>query len=191
MGRQPRGRQDDRRPPGVCEQDQRAGESANRLDHVGGDEVHRDRQRRAGHAEVEVARDDQVARQRRIFQVSHAGRAHARIGETIVQPRRGPIAEVGADCLMERRHDLKQDEHHAHQAQRHGETVASLDRADEHAHGDAEHGRQASTQQKQHPPGDRHRACRFGQHPEEGPFLPLAETRQHRRILPDSVLHRL
>jgi hypothetical protein len=189
--RQPGCHQHDGRPPGVREQHERAGKSANGLNHVGGDEVHGDRQRRAGHAEVEVARDDQVARELRILEVAHARRAHACVGQSVVEPGRGAIAEIGADGLVHRRHDLEQYEHDADEAQRPGEAIAALDGADEHAHRDAEHGRQHAAQQEQRPPGDRDRTGGFGQDREERPFLPIAKTLQHGRILPDPTLHRL
>ena len=48
-----------------------------------------------------------------ILEVAHARRTHARLGQPVVEPRRGAIAEVGADRLMDRREDLEQDEHDA------------------------------------------------------------------------------
>ena len=41
--------------------------------------------------------------ERRILEVAHARRAHARLGQPVVEPRRGAVAEVGADRLMDRR----------------------------------------------------------------------------------------
>ena len=55
------------------------GEAADHLDQAAGDEVHRDRQRRAGHAEVEVARDGEVAGELRVLEVAHARRARRRL----------------------------------------------------------------------------------------------------------------
>ena len=51
-----------------------------------GDEVHGDSQKGARHSEIEVARHGQVARQFCIFEVRHAGRAHAGLREPVVEP---------------------------------------------------------------------------------------------------------
>ena len=55
-----------------------------------------------GHAEVEVARDGEVAGELRVLEVPHARRAHAGLGEPVVEPGRGAVAEVGADRLVDR-----------------------------------------------------------------------------------------
>ena len=101
----------------------RGGDAADHLDQAAGDEVHRERQRRTGHAEIEVARQRQVAGERRVFEMSHAGRPHARLRQPIVQPRGRPIAEVGAERLVDRRQRLQQHEHHADERQRPGEAA--------------------------------------------------------------------
>ena len=63
---QPRAAEHQRRPPGVGGRARRRdGQPADHLDQAAGDEVHRDRQRRTGHAEIEVARDRQVGGERR------------------------------------------------------------------------------------------------------------------------------
>ena len=108
--RQPRAREHDRRPPRVPGEDHGGGDAADHLDHAAGDEIHGDRQRRAGHPEVEVARDGEVAGERRILEVPHARRAHAGLGEPVVEPRGSAVAEVGADRLMNRAEHLKQHE---------------------------------------------------------------------------------
>ena len=70
-----------------------------------------DRQRRAGHPEIEVARHREVRGQPGILEMSHPRRPHARTGEAVVEPRRGPIAKVLADRGLERGQHLQKDEH--------------------------------------------------------------------------------
>ena len=69
---QPRAAEQQRRPPRVRGEHDDRREPADHLDQAAGDEVHRDRQRRTGHAEVEVARDREVARQLGIFEMTDA-----------------------------------------------------------------------------------------------------------------------
>ena len=38
----------------------------------------------------------------RVFEVAHARRPHARLGEAVVEPGRGAVAEVRADDLVDR-----------------------------------------------------------------------------------------
>ena len=120
--RQPRAREHDRRPPRISGEDHGGRDAADHLDHAGGDEIHGDRQRRAGHPEVEVARDGEVAGERRILEVPHARRAHAGLGEPVVEPGGGAVAEVGADRLMNRAEHLEQHEDRAGKRERTGET---------------------------------------------------------------------
>src|SRR5206468_8021589 len=84
------------------------------------DEIHGNRQRRAGHPEVEVARDGEVAGERRILEVPHARRAHAGLGEPIVKPCGSAVAEVGAYHLMNGAEHLKQHEDRAGKRERTG-----------------------------------------------------------------------
>ena len=97
--------------------------------------------------------------------MAHARRAHARLGQPVVEPRRGAVAEVGADRLVDRREHLEQDEHDADERERAGEAVAALHRADEHAHRDREHRRQHAAQDEHDPPGDGERRSAFGRTP--------------------------
>ncbi len=64
VGRQPAAGEHQRRPPGEGEQHHRRSDAAEQLYQAAGDEVHGDRQRRPGHAEVEVAGDGQVIGER-------------------------------------------------------------------------------------------------------------------------------
>ena len=83
MRGEPRARQQRRRPPREAEQDDCRGEAADHADEPAGDEVHRVRQRRSRHAEIEVARDGQVADECRVFEVAHAlGRTHASVSRS-------------------------------------------------------------------------------------------------------------
>ena len=67
---------------------------------------------------IEVTGDGQVAGQRGIFEMTDAGRTNARFGEAIVEPCGRPIAEVGADDLMDRRQDLEEHEGDADERER-------------------------------------------------------------------------
>ena len=104
---------------------------------------------------VEVTRDGQVAGQRGVFEMTDAGRTDAGFGEAIVEPRRRPVAEVGADDLMDRRQDLEEHEGDADERERLGEARALLHRADQPAHGDREERRQRAASDQDEPPGDR------------------------------------
>ncbi len=128
-------------------------DTADHFDHAAGDEIHRDRQRRTGHAKVEVARDREVAGECRVLQVAHARRSHAGLGEPVVQPGGRAVAEVGADGLMDRAEHLKKHEDHARNRQRTGQGTAALHGADQHTHGDRERRRQNPAEQKGRPPG--------------------------------------
>ena len=128
--------------------------------------------------EVEVTRDGQVAGERRVFEMTDAGRTDACFGEAIVEPRRGAIAEVGADRLMDRRQDLEQDEGDADERERLGEASALLHRADQPAHGDREERRQSAASDQDEPPGDRQPRIRARQHGEELPFFSGAKALQ-------------
>ena len=156
-----------------------AREPADHLDQAAGDEVHRDRQRRAGHPEIEVARHGEVARERRILEVAHARRAHARLGQPVVQPGGGAVAEVGADRLMNRRQDLEQDEHGAGEGERAAQAVAASHGADEHAHRDREDRRQHAAQDEHDPPRDRQGAIGPRQDAEELPLLAFGQISDH------------
>jgi hypothetical protein len=116
--------------------------------------------------------------------VTHAGRAHAGLGEPVVQPRGGAVAEVGADRLMNRAEDLKQHEDRAGKRERTDERITALHGANEHAHRDRERRRQDAPQQEGHPPGGGEPDGRLRQDGEELPFLALGQTLKHDRILP-------
>ncbi len=175
MGRQPRAGEQQRRPPGVCRQHDRRREAPDQLDQTGRDEVHAERQRRAHDPEVEVAGHREVVGELRVLEVAHAPRPHARLGEPVVEPCRGAVAEVGADRGVDRRKHLEQHEHGAGEGQRRREVVAALDRADEQPHRDREDRRQHAAQGEHDPPRDRERAIGLREDAEELPLLPLAQ----------------
>ena len=163
--RQPRARQHERRPPRVSGENHGGRHAADHLHHAGRDEIHRDRERRAGHPEIEVARHGEIGGQRRILQMPHARRAHAGLGQPVVEPRGGTVAQVRADRLMNRAEHLKQHEDRAGKRQRTGQRIAALHRADQHAHRDREHRRQDPSQQQGRPPGDGEAGSAFGRTP--------------------------
>ena len=145
--------QERRRPPAIPEQEQRARHASDHLREAAGDEVHRDRERRARHPEVEVARDRQVVGELGILEVTHPRRHHGRRREPVVEKGRGPIAEVGADRLMHRDEHLHEQESRAGKGQRPAEGLTPLDGPDEHAHREGEDGRRQPAQDERRPPG--------------------------------------
>ena len=129
--------------------------------------------------EIEVARDRQIVSQRRVLEMTHAGRANARFGQLVVEPRRGAIAEVRADGGVNRDQHLQQDERRARERQRRGQAIAMLDGADEHAHRNPEENRQHAPEDEDEPPAKREAGSGLRQHREEDPFLARAQALQH------------
>ena len=82
----------------------------------------------------------------------HAWRAHAGLGEPVVEPCGSAVAEVGADRLMNRAEHLKQHEDRAGKGERTGERSAAFDGADQHAHRDRERRRQDPSKREDRPP---------------------------------------
>ena len=135
-----------RRHKRKCGNPREAREAADHPDETAGDEVHRIRQRRTGHAEIEIARDGEIRRQRRVLQVRDPLRPDARFGETVVQIRRDAIAKVVADRGLDGRQHLQQHEDHAGHRQRRDQAVAAL-------HGGDEEARRNREQRRQEAPG--------------------------------------
>ena len=180
---QPRPAQDDRGPPRIREEHHRAGEPADQLDQAAGDEVHGDAQRRTGHAEVEITRDGQIAGERRVLEMSHARRPDARLGQPVVEPRGGAVAEIGAHGLVNRREHLEQDEHRADEGERTGEAGAVLDRARRAHPWRWRTPRAARLAERARPTRRRRAGDRLRQHAEELPLVALAQTLQHHDYL--------
>ena len=147
-----------------------------------GDEVHRDRQRRPGHAAVEVPGHLQVGRELGVLEMPDARTGDAGVGQLVVEPRRGAVAEVRAERGVQRAQDLQQDEQDADHAERNGQRArVMLDRADKDAGGDGEPGRQQPAQRQQRPPADRHRPVRTPERGRELQLLPGAQPPQPRQ----------
>jgi hypothetical protein len=180
MRREPPAGKDQRRPPCEADYQDRARDATNSHHHAVGKEVERDGERRTGHAAIEVARNDEIRGQRRIFEVGNPGRAHARDGELVVQPRRRPIAEVGADRLVEGREDLQQHEYQPGDCQRHRQAAALLHGANEQPHRHGERRREHAAQDQHRPPCRSERPIRARQHGEELPFVAGAQPVDHR-----------
>ena len=108
--------------------------------------------------------------------MTDAGRADARLGEAIVEPRRRPVAKVRADDLMDRRQDLEQHEGDADEGERLGEAGALLHPADQPAHGNREERRQNAAGDQDEPPGNRQSRIRAREHREELPLFPVAQA---------------
>ena len=188
--RQPGAGQDERSPPAIAGQDHGAGQPADHLHQPAGDEVHREPERRPGDAEVEVAGGGQVSGESWVFEVADASGPDARLGQLIVEPGRGALAEAGADRLVERREHLEQHEDDGGERQGDGEIGATLDRADQHAHGDAERGRQHAPQHQHRPPDGGQRGIGLRQHADDLPLVAgeqaLRDGREPRTV--DGVL---
>ncbi len=125
--------------------------------------------------QIEIARDGEVAGERRILEVPHARRAHAGFGQPVVEPCGGAVAEIGADRLMNRAEHLQQHEDRAGKGERTGKRMAALHGADQHAHRDRERRRQDPSQQQSRPPGGGETQVRLRQDGEELPFLALGQ----------------
>ena len=106
--------------------------------------------------------------------MGHAWRADAGQGEPVVEPCGGPISEVGAHRLMNRREHLEQNEGGADQGERAGEAVAALHGANEAPHRNREHGGQHAPQEKHDPPRSREADVGFCQNAEKLPFIAFA-----------------
>ena len=148
MRGQPGAGQQQRSPPRVTQEDDCGGDAADHLDHAVGNKIHRDGERRSGHAQVEIAGHGKVRGQGRIFQVPDARWAHAGFGQPVVKPGCGAVAQVGAERLVDGAEHLDQDKDPAGKGQRAGERVAALHGADQHAHGDGKRCRQNAAQQQ-------------------------------------------
>ena len=179
MRGQPGAAQDNRDPPGVREEHHGTREAAHHFDEPACDEVHRDAQRRTGHAEVEIARNGQVGGERRILEVRHPRRAHTGFGQPVVEPCGSSIAEIRADSLVNGSEHLEQAKHAADKGQRNGEIVAALHGAHEQTHRDGEHRREHAAENEHDPPGDGEKVVRLRQHAEELPLITLTQTPQH------------
>ncbi len=103
--------------------------------------------------------------------MADAWRVYAGVGEAVIEPCRGPIAEVGAERLVDRGEHLEQDEDDANGRQRRGETRVVLHRCNQHAHGNRKHRRQHAAKSEDRPPGQRERTVGLGQDGEELPLL--------------------
>ena len=75
-------------------------------------------ERRAHHAEVEVAGHRQVRRQLGTLEVGDPGRRDTHGDQPVVEMRRHAVAEVGRHDLMQRLGDQQQRERHADHHQR-------------------------------------------------------------------------
>ena len=185
---EPCAREQQRGPPRVGGEHDRRGETAHQLHQPGGDEIHRDEQRRAGDAEIEIPGHREVADEPGVLEVAHAGRADAGSREAVVQPRRGAAPEIGADGVVNRREHLQQDEHDADEPERRRQVVTPLDRSHQAPHRDGEQCGQRPAQHEERPPRDGQRAVGLWQHARERPLLTRAQPLDHQSRSPASLL---
>ena len=180
--RKPRAREHERRPPGVRGENHGAGEAAEKLDEPARDEVHRNGERRTGHAQIEVPGHGEVARELRVLEMAHARGPHAGFGEPVVEPRGGAVPEVRAHRLVDGSEHLEEHENPPGEAERRGERLAALDRRDEPPHRDGENRRQDASQEENAPPEDGERKIGFRKDGEELPLVPRGQAFHGRRI---------
>ncbi len=140
-------------------------------------------ERRPGHPQVKIAGHGEVTGQRRIFQMPDSWRAHAGLGQAVIEPCGGAVAEVGAHRLVNWVQHLEQHKNRAGKSQRPGERMALLHGADEHAHGNGKRRRQHPAQQQDGPPRRGETRVRLGQDGEELPFLAGTQSFEHDRIV--------
>ena len=179
MGCEPRATEHQWRPPRVAKQDERGGEPADHTDQAIRDEVHRVRQRGAGHPEIEIARDGEVSGEPRVFEMAHPRRPDTRLRHAFVQECRRAIAQVVADGRVNRAQHLQQDEDEASDCQRACECLSVLHGCDQRTHGDREERRQDAPEEEHRPPCECMDAISLGQRGEELPLLTLAQARQY------------
>src|SRR4029077_16166906 len=102
--------------------------------------------------------------------------ANARFGQPVIEPGGGAVAEVGANCLVDWREDLEQDEDDADEDKPAGQAVAALYGGNERAHGDSEDRGQHASQHEDDPPYYCEGAIRLGQHRKKLPLVTRTDT---------------
>ena len=176
MRGQPRPAKEQGGPPGIGSQDHDRGQPRNCFHESGRDEVHRDRQRRARHPEIEIARRCQITGELGILEVTNAGRLKTRFGQAVVQPGGRAIAEVRAQRPMYRCEGLQQHEARADPDQRGRDARTGLNRGDQSPHGNREDRGQHAAYQQDGPPGRGEARVGFRQRGKKLPLLTFEET---------------
>ncbi len=97
---------------------------------------------------VEVPGHLQVGGKLRVFQMADAGQGDARVGQLVVEPGRGPVAEVRAHRRVQRAEHLQQDEQHADERERSAEAGVALHGRHQDTGRDGEAGRQQAAQRQ-------------------------------------------
>jgi len=90
-----------------------------------------------------------------MFEVAHAWRPYACFAKTVVQVRSRAVAKVRGDCLMNRRQNLKQNEHHRDRSQRDRQIPAALNSPHDSPDCDSEQNRQHAAESNGSPPRNR------------------------------------
>jgi hypothetical protein len=165
----------ERRPPREPEQQSRRGDPDHHLHEPVREEVHRDRQRRAHHPEVEVAGHREIGGQLGPFEVADAVGAQRGRHQPVVQVGGHPLAEVGAQQLVQRVQHHRQREHRAGERERPDERAVRLDRRHQPPERDGDDRRHDAAQHDQHPPGGVQPGRGATERSEEPHLLPLAE----------------
>ena len=161
------------------EQQDCGADSDHEIDQPTGDEVHRDVERRAHHAEIEVAGHREIGGQFGSFEVGDAGRCDADREEAVVEVGGHPSAEVRRHQLMQGLGDQQQRERGAHHHQRAHQRHVAGDGTDQPSEGDRRDRRQGAAQNDQRPPSDRVGGSGAAQSAEELPLLPTSQPIDH------------
>ena len=181
VGRAPREQEEQRCPPAETEEDQRRRDAAEEHGQPLGDEVHVHEHRRAGPSEVEVARRGQVVGEVAALEVADTFRAEGRGHQPVVEHGAEVMAEQRADDLVQRRGDLRRDEHDTEGDQGCGQVGAVLDAPDEEPGGDRQAGGDQRAHQQDQPPRGGEPGHRSGQDEEEPGGRACAHAREHPR----------
>jgi hypothetical protein len=90
-----------------------------------------------------------------MFEVAHARRTYACFAKAVVQVRSRAVAKVRGDCLMNRRQNLKQNEHHSDRSQRDRQIPPALNSPHDSPNCDSEQNRQHTAENNRSPPRNR------------------------------------
>jgi hypothetical protein len=105
-------------PPGETHEHESRRNPGKEADQAGADEFDIEVHRRSGHRSVELTRRGEIIGQCWILQMADAGRPNAVTNQRLVEPRGHLVAQIHADCGLNRSHDQHEDECEAGQCQR-------------------------------------------------------------------------
>ena len=181
VSRQPGEHEQQCGPPVKRGQQDGCADTDHEVDQPAGDEVHRDLERRAHHAEIEVTSHREIGGQLGTFEVSDSGRCHTDRDEPVVEMGCHSRTEVRRDHLMQRLRDQQQCKRHTHHHQWTDQRDVAGDRTDQPPERDGGDRRKHAAQHDQYPPTDRVDRRGTSQGAEELPLLPTSQPIGHLR----------